>query len=79
MDHLFLDDEGVPTLDEVKRSGDARVRREVVGQNLDYAANAMLHWSVATIRARFEARCESEGLESGEALAQGLGAEGDPD
>jgi hypothetical protein len=37
LDHLFLD---VPTLVEVKRSTDTRVRREVVGQMLDYAAYA---------------------------------------
>lgn len=40
LDHLFLDSEGVPTLVEVKRSSDRRIRREVVGQMLDYAANA---------------------------------------
>ena len=28
-----------PTLVEVKRSSDTRIRREVVGQMLDYAAN----------------------------------------
>jgi hypothetical protein len=46
VDHLFLDQDGVPTLVEVKRSSDSRLRREVVGQLLDYAANA-----VATRRA----------------------------
>ena len=35
LDHLFLDAEGVPTLVEVKRSSDSRIRREVVGQMLD--------------------------------------------
>src|SRR4051812_28302413 len=44
LDHLFLDGAGVPTLVEVKRSSDTRIRREVVGQMLDYAANAT-HWS----------------------------------
>ena len=32
IDHLFLDQEGIPTLVEVKRSSDTRIRREVVGQ-----------------------------------------------
>src|SRR4051812_47698141 len=32
VDHLFLDQEGVPTFVEVKRSTDSRIRREVVGQ-----------------------------------------------
>lgn len=40
MDHLFLDQDGIPTLVEVKRSSDTRTRREVVGQMLDYAASA---------------------------------------
>ena len=31
VDHLFVDREGVPTLVEVKRSTDGRIRREVVG------------------------------------------------
>src|SRR5215207_1256434 len=37
VDHLFLDQDAVPTLVEVKRSSDTRIRREVVGQMLDYA------------------------------------------
>ena len=31
LDHLFLDQDGIPTLVEVKRSSDSRIRREVVG------------------------------------------------
>jgi len=31
VDHLFLDQEGIPTLIEVKRRSDTRIRREVVG------------------------------------------------
>lgn len=55
-DHLFLDDAGVPTLVEVKRSTDTRIRREVVGQMLDYAANASSYWALEGIRAAFESR-----------------------
>ncbi len=54
LDHLFVDQFGVPTLVEVKRSSDTRVRREVVAQMLDYAANAVVHWPIETIRTRFE-------------------------
>jgi len=57
VDHLFLDQEGIPTLVEVKRSSDTRIRREVVGQMLDYAANAVAYWPVETIKAQFEASC----------------------
>lgn len=54
LDHLFLDQEGVPTLVEVKRAADTRIRREVVGQMLDYAANAVKYWPVEEIRRTFE-------------------------
>jgi hypothetical protein len=54
VDHLFVDQDGVPTLVEVKRSTDTRIRREVVGQILDYAANAVVRWSVDRLRAHFD-------------------------
>lgn len=43
VDHLFLDQDAVPTLVEVKRGSDTRIRREVVGQMLDYAANGVVY------------------------------------
>lgn len=60
VDHLFLDQDAVPTIVEVKRSTDTRIRREVVGQMLDYAANGVAYWSVDRLRAEFEANPESE-------------------
>lgn len=60
LDHLFLDQDAIPTLVEVKRSTDTRVRREVVAQMLDYAANAVVHWPLETIRAQFEATCQAQ-------------------
>jgi len=57
VDHVFIDQNAVPTLVEVKRSTDSRIRREVVGQMLDYAANAVLYWPVETIRERFVETC----------------------
>src|SRR5829696_8497245 len=59
VDHLFVDQTAVPTLVEVKRSTDTRIRREVVGQMLDYAANAVVYWPVAHLRAHFEANNEN--------------------
>lgn len=72
LDHLFLDQDGIPTLVEVKRRSDARLtnsRREVVGQMLDYAANAVVYWPVETMRARFEAGCEARGEDAIEKLS----------
>ena len=54
LDHLFLDQDGVPTVVEVKRSTDTRIRREVVGQMLDYGANGIQHWPIDALRSRFE-------------------------
>ena len=75
LDHLFLDQDGIPTLVEVKRSSDTRLRREVVGQMLDYAANAIVYWPAETIRTKFEARCEAEGPDGEHVLADFLGHE----
>ena len=55
VDHLFVDQDSIPTIVEVKRSSDSRIRREVVGQMLEYAANAVAYWPVEKIRSKFEA------------------------
>ena len=83
VDHLFVDQYGTPTLVEVKGSSDTRLRREVVGQMLDYAAHAVAHWSAMDIRTAFENRCSREGcdpaaellrfLERGEEDREGVG------
>ena len=54
LDHLFVDKNATPILVEVKRSTDTRIRREVVGQMLDYAANATLYWDIEDIKKKFE-------------------------
>lgn len=79
VDHLFLDQDAVPTLVEVKRSSDTRIRREVVGQMLDYAAHAVVYWPLERLRATFERRCEDEGLDPEAELTAVLepGAEGE--
>jgi len=79
LDHLFLDQDAVPTLVEVKRSTDSRIRREVVGQMLDYAANAIAYWPVEQVRAKFQSRCEAAGEDSDEILTGFLGANAIPD
>ena len=75
LDHLFVDQDGIPTLVEVKRSSNTRIRREVVGQMLDYAANAIVYWPVENIRSKFEASCETKGVESDQTLADFLGTD----
>ena len=60
VDHLFLDQDAVPTLVEVKRSSDTRIRREVVGQMLDYAANGVVYWPLEQLREIFARQCERD-------------------
>jgi hypothetical protein len=79
LDHLFLDQDGIPTLVEVKRSSDTRIRREVIGQMLDYAANGVVYWPIEIIRQMFEQRCYDRGEEPEEVLAQAFDNEVDPD
>jgi len=50
VDHLFIDHDGIPTIVEVKRSSNTQIRREIVGQMLDYAANGLRYWPVEHLR-----------------------------
>lgn len=59
LDHLFIDQDGIPTFVEVKRSTDTRIRREVVAQMLDYAANATKYWNVDVIKDLYEKQNKS--------------------
>jgi hypothetical protein len=66
MDHIFLDQDGTPTLVEVKRSSDTRIRREVVGQLLEYASNAIVSWPVGHMCTQFRKRFASDEAANGE-------------
>ena len=61
VDHVFLDQNAVPTFVEVKRSSDTRIRREVVGQMLEYAANGRRHWPPGRLRALTEEQAKEDG------------------
>jgi hypothetical protein len=64
-----VDADGVPTLVEVKRASDTRIRREVVGQMLDYAANGTRYWPAAVLQRAFEATCAADGVSVDQAYA----------
>lgn len=53
VDHLYVDQNCIPVLVEVKSSRSGDLRRAVVGQLLDYAANGAEYWSIATMKAKF--------------------------
>jgi hypothetical protein len=63
VDHLFLDQDAIPTLVEVKKSSNTDIRRKVVGQMLDYAANAIVYWPIDKITNMFEATCKQQGID----------------
>jgi hypothetical protein len=77
VDHLFLDQDAVPTLVEVKRSSDTRIRREVVGQMLDYAANGVVFWPLDQLRELFARECERDDREPDEVAQEVAGEEFD--
>lgn len=72
LDHLFVDQDGIPTLVEVKRSSDTRLRRKVVAQMLDYAANGVAYWPIEELRLSFERTCHDREVSADEALASFL-------
>ena len=50
LDHLFVDQFGIPTLVECKLIENNESRREVVGQIIEYAANARSVWAEGQLR-----------------------------
>ncbi len=69
IDHLFVTRAAVPVLVELKRAVDTRLRREVVGQLLDYAANSVAYWQAGTISSAFAKTCEANGQDADTMLA----------
>lgn len=69
-DHLFVDQDAIPTVVEVKRSEDTRRRREVAGQMLDYVSHATLYWEADDLRETFEETCEANGVLPEQELAE---------
>lgn len=78
LDHLFLDQDAIPTLVEVKRKSDTRLRREVVGQMMDYAANAAVYWSRDVLQSRFSETAQRQGQDPEQILVKFLSGE-DPE
>lgn len=74
LDHLFLDQDGKPTLVEVKRSTDTRIRRRVVGQMMDYAANAVSYGDIHQIRRSFTKQISKDFRSEEAVLEDTLGA-----
>lgn len=78
IDHLFIDQDSVPTLVECKRKDNPELRRKVVAQMFDYAANMPVYWDAGRLRAEFEGTCERAAVEPTARLAELLDTP-DPD
>ena len=79
LDHLLIDQDAVPTLVEVKRSASSQIRREIVGQMLDYAAQARRTWNVDDIRRDFQESTIRAGQNPDDVLTELLQSEDEPD
>jgi len=56
LEHLLLDEHGIPSFLEVKRGSNTELRRRVVGQMMDYAANGLEFWPVGLLKGLLERR-----------------------
>jgi len=74
---LFLDRQAIPTLVEVRRNDTPQERQELIGQMLDYAANAAVYWPVESILAHFEGNCRAQNRDPEQAFEDFLGENAD--
>lgn len=79
LDHLFLDQDGIPTFVECKRASDTRIRREVVAQMLDYAANGVEYWSMDRLRQAATETARTQGLSLDDQVLQIIDSDDEAD
>lgn len=79
LDHLFIDQDAIPTLVDVRRTPNADIRQKVLGQSIDYAANAVVYWPIDSIIALFEANCRDRGRDPEQIFEEFLGADANED
>jgi vacuolar-type H+-ATPase subunit F/Vma7 len=73
LNRLFLDQQAIPTFVEVKQNRETRNRREMIGQMLEYAANAVLYWPVESILSQFENNCREQNRDPETVFGEFLG------
>lgn len=59
IDLLLVDQDGIPTIVEVKRASNSEIRRDVVGQIVQYGASIVANVDVEALKTEFRRRCES--------------------
>jgi hypothetical protein len=77
LDHLFVDQDGIPTLVAVQEEESKRSRREMMGTMLEYAAQLPLHWPVEAVIAQFELNCREQGRDPEQVFESFLGMDVD--
>ncbi|AFY80991.1 hypothetical protein [Oscillatoria acuminata] len=78
-EHLFIDQNAIPTLVAVKHTQEDRIRREIVGQMLDYAANVLIYWPIESIITQFESNCRDMGRDPEQVFEEFLGTDAHED
>jgi hypothetical protein len=73
LDLLYVDERGHLTFVEVKRAKNPELRREVVAQVLEYAANGYTRWTAETLRSWHEATSRTLDADPAARLAGDLG------
>lgn len=79
LDHVLVDQRGILTLVEAKLVRNPEARREVIGQIMEYAANAREAWSGGRLRERAVEFWEQRGRQVDDVLREQLGDEIDID
>lgn len=73
LDILLVGSDGIPIFTEVKLSSNREIRRTIVGQGLEYAANAATNWKLEDIQEMFQLTCTKQKRDPTEVLAEFLG------
>lgn len=73
LNHIFLDRDAIPTLAAVTRYNEPHIRREAIGQVIEYAANIQAYWSLEGMLTQFEHNCQEAGRDPEQVFAAVLG------
>jgi len=74
LDHLLVDQRGVLTLVETKLIQNPDARREVIGQIMEYADNAVERWNVSRLQEDAAKYWFDRGKELSNVIEEGLGS-----
>lgn len=61
IDLLFVDQDGIPAIVETKLASNPEIRRDVVGQIVQYGASIVANLKVVALQEAFSRRCDREG------------------